>query len=463
MPPHRRRLSPRGHHGIKALAQCLLVVPKGVSAFNYNYPQYANSFPPVPVQTSFVPPVQLGYAAPWTATAAQQGALPRPTPLGILQQRFRSKSGGARRIPPSSGKTALPNAAAAAAPPSLEAELPSPNIFPKRKLLVCNAVPDFASGVSITRNNVALKNKTPIKFNECRFVQGKISQDDRIRFSFPSEDLALSAGGGDLQQSVGEGSIFQAVPQKILASTRRAVAGLLQTVGVVSQSVSAVAQNGKSQLMNTGVLRSVEGTFRVERLPPSDSVLLLIVQKKSPGSVVSLLQEAAEELQERQNLNLLSFQSFAFAPTNNRDAQVAFLNAVPHDAQAKLNMADAHETGKVTRKEKVLFNRVYAVAAGDYEIGDGEKRRLRLLPNKDYVVVKTGDALPLPGAAGAAGQDDGAVQNRLQKTSLLVFPDDYTDHSEVRLLYFLQMLALFGPMLVVGMLLGGWVREEKAR
>lgn len=105
----------------------------------------------------------------------------------------------------------------------------------------------------------------------------------------------------------------------------------------------------------------IEGTFEVDELPSSDSVLLLIAQKRDAGKT-----------------DLMSFQSFAFpaADPNSNDAQVAFINTIPDtDKSERIRMSDAahakslsYSKTAASREEDVLFNRVYVIESGNYDV-----------------------------------------------------------------------------------------------
>jgi len=105
----------------------------------------------------------------------------------------------------------------------------------------------------------------------------------------------------------------------------------------------------------------IEGTFEVDELPSSDSVLLLIAQKRDAGKT-----------------DLMSFQSFAFpaADPNSNDAQVAFINTIPDtDKSERIRMSDAahakslsYSKTSASREEDVLFNRVYVIESGNYDV-----------------------------------------------------------------------------------------------
>jgi len=210
------------------------------------------------------------------------------------------------------------------------------------------------------KNNIPTKNKDPLAFNECRYVDGKIYSEDRINFLFDKE--------------------------------------------------------------------SVKGTFEIDELPESDSVLLLIVQRKP-----------------EKDADLVSFQSFAFAPSDSlgdgtsTDAQVAFLNTVGGDAETRLRMSDSPngDRKKATREEQVLFNHVYAIEEGNYSMSlleDDIKKslssKIRLNRGQDYVVLKTGT---------------------LEHPNLIVFPN--TPDDTIRLINILYVIAVLGPIIALGILL----------
>lgn len=127
----------------------------------------------------------------------------------------------------------------------------------------------------------------------------------------------------------------------------------------------------------------VEGTFEVDELPKSDSVLLLIVQKRDSSATD----------------DLLAFQSFAFPSSaqGGNDAQVAFLNAVADDHETSLQIAEQGKKVGSAREETVLFNRVYAIENGQYDVAmPALQKKLNghakvgLQAGQDYVVLKTG-------------------------------------------------------------------------
>lgn len=167
------------------------------------------------------------------------------------------------------------------------------------------------------------------------------------------------------------------------------------------------------------------GTFVVDDLPDSDSVLLLVVQRRA-------------------KTNLLSFQSFAFAPnaSNQPGAQVAFLNSVAGDEDTRVRMSDKKSKTSATREEQVLFNRVYSIDAGAYEVAlqhsnaGGMKKTLNLARGQDYVVLKTGSK---------------------EHPDILVFPDD---GGASPLMGFLYAMAALGPLVAGFVIFNVW-RNKK--
>lgn len=162
----------------------------------------------------------------------------------------------------------------------------------------------------------------------------------------------------------------------------------------------------------------VQGTFEIDELPQADSQLLLIVQK-SPA--------------EKQNM--LAFQSFAFAPSEgSENAQVAFLNAVAGDSDTHLRMQDSLIGRKTaTREEQVMFNRVYAIEEGSYDVVFNNelkslRRSLALHGGKDYVILKTGSK---------------------KHPHLLVFPDDLSGSVFGIFEPFVYGVVIFGPLVAI--------------
>jgi len=123
----------------------------------------------------------------------------------------------------------------------------------------------------------------------------------------------------------------------------------------------------------------IEGTFEVGELPQTDSVLLLVLQKRDNHSP------------------LMAFQSFAF-PSNSASAEahVAVIDASAGAHKAHLQIADKPAQGDVRRVEELSFNRVYALEQGSYDISvldqgsDSPKQMVQLLGQRDYVLMRTG-------------------------------------------------------------------------
>merc|ERR1719498_1749103 len=143
----------------------------------------------------------------------------------------------------------------------------------------------------------------------------------------------------------------------------------------------------------------IEGTFEVGDLPQTDSVLLLVLQKRDDHSP------------------LMAFQSFAF-PSNSASAEahVAVIDASANSHKAHLQIADKPAQGDVRRVEELSFNRVYALEQGSYDISvldqgsDSPMQQVQLLGQRDYVVMRT------------AGEELGAK-------SLVAFPHDELHNS----------------------------------
>jgi len=123
----------------------------------------------------------------------------------------------------------------------------------------------------------------------------------------------------------------------------------------------------------------IEGTFEIGDLPQTDSVLLLVLQKRDSRSP------------------LMSFQSFAF-PTNGAKGQahVAVIDASSGSHKAHLQIGDKPLQGDVRRNEELSFNRVYALEEGAYDISvldQGQqptgKQEIELFGQKDYVLLRT--------------------------------------------------------------------------
>jgi len=129
--------------------------------------------------------------------------------------------------------------------------------------------------------------------------------------------------------------------------------------------------------------REIHGTFEVGGLPGSDSVLLLVVQK-------------------RQQSHLINFQSFAFPLNSNTgDAQLAVIDAFPRRGEvvpSSLRMEDVFDgkfdNQRKRRNEELSFNRVYAVEQGTYDAVTADRsaqKMMKLWDGTDYILLRTGD------------------------------------------------------------------------
>lgn len=123
----------------------------------------------------------------------------------------------------------------------------------------------------------------------------------------------------------------------------------------------------------------IEGTFEVGDLPQTDSVLLLVLQKRDSHSP------------------LMAFQSFAFPVNGNKDqAHVAVIDASAGVHKAHLQIGDKPLQGDVHRVEELSFNRVYALEQGAYDVSVLEQGKeatgndeIELLGQRDYVLMRT--------------------------------------------------------------------------
>lgn len=156
----------------------------------------------------------------------------------------------------------------------------------------------------------------------------------------------------------------------------------------------------------------IEGTFEVGDLPQTDSVLLLVLQKRDARSP------------------LMAFQSFAFPLNSGRDeAHVAVIDASSDGVKAHLKISDRPiQPGDKSLTEELSFNRIYALSQGRYDVsvlakGKQEKpEEIQLLGRQDYVLLRTG------------GEEMGAK-------TLVAFPHDEIQQSGAT--------KPFGAMLVV--------------
>lgn len=125
----------------------------------------------------------------------------------------------------------------------------------------------------------------------------------------------------------------------------------------------------------------IEGTFEVGELPQTDSVLLLVLQRRDEKSP------------------LMAFQSFAF-PQNSAgrdDAHVAVIDATSGNSRAHLQIADRPtKQGEAPSVEELSFNRIYALSQGSYDVSvlskdeKAPKQDVQLLGGRDYVLLRTG-------------------------------------------------------------------------
>jgi hypothetical protein len=124
----------------------------------------------------------------------------------------------------------------------------------------------------------------------------------------------------------------------------------------------------------------IEGTFEVGELPQTDSVLLLVLQKRDTHSP------------------LMAFQSFAFPLNSGRaEAHVAVIDASPAQGKAHLKISDRPaKEGIKALTEELSFNRIYALEQGRYDVsvlsgGKAEQsEEVQLIGAKDYVLLRTG-------------------------------------------------------------------------
>jgi len=137
----------------------------------------------------------------------------------------------------------------------------------------------------------------------------------------------------------------------------------------------------KLDLMLLGL--EIHGSFEVGGLPSSDSVLLLVVQK-------------------REQSHLINFKSFAFPlRSDTQDAQLAVIDAFPttEGGPGYLRMEDAltdkrENPMRRRRLEELSFNRVYSVEQGTYDAVTSDsiaRKMMKLWDGTDYILLRTGD------------------------------------------------------------------------
>jgi len=121
----------------------------------------------------------------------------------------------------------------------------------------------------------------------------------------------------------------------------------------------------------------IQGTFEVGELPENDAELLLVVQKRYGHSL------------------LMSFQSFAFPmDTKDTQARIAVIDASSLP-KTSLHISDhPKEVKKKPREEELIFNRIYTLESGKYEMSAGKSgmQPLALEDKKEYVILRTGDS-----------------------------------------------------------------------
>lgn len=177
--------------------------------------------------------------------------------------------------------------------------------------------------------------------------------------------------------------------------------------------------------------KDVQGTFEIDDLPKSDSELLLVVQK-SPLTATEMNNDSENS---DSKIMSIAFQSFAFGPKSSSEkyAQVAFLNTIPGDKSEMMKMQDK-KIGRTTglREEDVMFNRVYAIDEGHYNLllSKESLRHLSVKYDQDYIVLKTGSA---------------------NQPHLLVFPDDFrTSQLQTENLVFYSVVFI-APIIMAGL------------
>merc|ERR1719487_760379 len=163
----------------------------------------------------------------------------------------------------------------------------------------------------------------------------------------------------------------------------------------------------------------IEGTFEVGELPQTDSVLLLVLQKRDSRSP------------------LMAFQSFAFPMNSGKDeAHVAVIDATPGSLKSHLKIADRPlQPQEKPLEEELSFNRIYALSQGKYDVSilsqgkQGAQQEVDLVGQKDYVLLKTG------------GEEMG-----LQ--SLVAFPHDEIHSGAAQPVLFAAVVTLLASMLL---------------
>jgi len=142
------------------------------------------------------------------------------------------------------------------------------------------------------------------------------------------------------------------------------------------------------------VFGKIQGSFQIGDIPPSDSFLLLVVERRDATSP------------------LLAFKSYAFPTQGDGQggAHLAVIDAFKGNSTLpSLRMEDHVTTGKESkmmskRVEQLHFNRIYNIEQGTYDasilehiaesdqqVTKGSKKVLHVRRNRNYVVLRTGD------------------------------------------------------------------------
>lgn len=216
--------------------------------------------------------------------------------------------------------------------------------------------------------------------------------------------LAAAAGGADARKHLGRIAPDDAAHAGSLVKPLKFNQQLLICNAYPAKSSVTISKNSQPILAGQGALgfqqckyapasvltkdkldftladTGVEGTFEVGDLPQTDSVLLLVLQKRDAKS------------------SLMAFQSFAF-PQNaagRADAHVAVIDATSDNTKARLQIADRPvQPGAASSTEELSFNRIYALSQGKYDVSvlateKGEKQQdVELVGGKDYVLLRT--------------------------------------------------------------------------
>jgi len=191
--------------------------------------------------------------------------------------------------------------------------------------------------------------------------------------------------------------------------------------GIAFQQCTYIPQDVLSKDKLDFVLNDagIEGTFEVGELPQTDSVLLLVLQKRDSHSP------------------LMAFQSFAFPMNSGKDdAHVAVIDASTGSAKAHLKITDrpAQPQDKPSAEE-LSFNRIYALSQGKYDVSilsqgkQNSQQEVDLVGQRDYVLLRTG------------GEDEGAQ-------TLVAFPHDEIHSGAAQPVLFTALIAVLASMLL---------------